>query len=270
MAILLADIGGTHARLAYFEAGHIKDITFFNCEDFKTPMELLQRFIQNKKFSGIFLSVAGPVQKGCVRWTNRPDWKLSESAIKKRFKVKKAFLVNDMVAQAYGLNLPENQKALLMNVGTGFGSSLIFNGAVFPCEFGLALDEKNRKKEYFLSGQGIVRIYHESVAGKKIASAKLLDEMRSQGDKNAIKSYEKFYKLWGKTAGNIATGLMLSHVYLWGGLIPKNKQDMQYFLTAFHHKKYPDFNQKISVKIVREKSLALKGLAFLSAKKDLI
>ena len=32
MAILLADIGGTHARLAYFEAGHIKDITFFNCE----------------------------------------------------------------------------------------------------------------------------------------------------------------------------------------------------------------------------------------------
>ena len=95
---------------------------------------------------------------------------------------------------------------------------------------------------------------------------KLLDEMRSQGDKKAIKTYEKFYELWGSTAGNIATGLMLSHVYLWGGLIPKNKKDMQDFLKAFHNPKLPNFNQKILVKVVKEKSLALKGLLNLSVK----
>jgi len=264
MTILLADIGGTHARLAYLNAGKIGCMTVFDCGDFKTPIKLLETFVQKKRLSGIVLSVAGPTERGRVQWSNRPNWKLSESELKRRFNLKKSLIVNDMVAQGYGLKLPQNRKALLMNVGTGMGSSLILNGIVYPCEFGLVLSKMNYKQEYLISGQGIVRIYHGLDGDKTIRSAKLLDELRYQGDKKAIQSYKNFYELWGATAGNIATGLMVSHVYLWGGLIPKNKKDMQDFLKAFHNPKLPKFNQKISVKVVREKSLALKGLAYLS------
>lgn len=267
MAILLADIGGTHARLAYLKNNKIGSITVLNCDDYKTPVQLLLDFVKGQKISGVLLSVAGPVEKGKIQWSNRSRWKLSESELKKNFNIKKALIVNDMVAQGYGLKLPITQKALLMNVGTGMGSSLILDGKVYPCEFGLVLSKMNNKQEYLISGSGIVRIYHELGGNKTIRSAKLLDEMRIQGDKKASKAYEKFYELWGATAGNIATGLMLSCVYLWGGLPPKNKKDMQDFLRTFHNPKLPKFNQKIQVKFVREKSLALKGLKNLSENK---
>ena len=260
MMILLADIGGTHARLAYLKSNKIGDITVLKCNDFKGPIELLKNFIQNQKLSGIVLSVAGPVYKGKVQWTNRPEWQLSEAELKKKFNIRKAFIVNDMVAQAYGLKRSKNQKALLMNVGTGLGTSLILNCQVYPLEFGSVLDEKNRKKEYYLSGHGIVHLYHELGGNRTIRSAKILDEMRQNKDKIAIKAYQKFYELWGKTAGNLATGLLLTHVYLWGGLAPKNKNDMRFFLKAFYNKKLPNFNQKILVKIIREKSLSFNGL----------
>ena len=267
MTILLADIGGTHARLAYLKANKIGKVTILNCDDFETPMKLLKTFVDNQKLSGIVLSVAGPVEKGKIQWSNRSNWKLSETELKKEFNIKNALIVNDMVAQGYGLKLSKNQKALLMNIGTGMGSSLILNGIVYPCEFGLVLSKTNNKGEYLISGQGIVRIYHKLGGNKKINSAKLLDEMRFAGDKKAMEAYKKFYELWGQTAGNIATALMVSCVYLWGGLIPKSKKDMQDFLNAFHNEKLPKFNQKISVKIVRESKLALKGLAFLSSHK---
>ena len=269
MAILLADIGGTHARLAYLKANKVGHITVLNCDDYEKPFKLLQDFVKGQKISGVLLSVAGPVEKGKIQWSNRPKWKLSESELKKKFNIKKALIVNDMVAQGYGLKLPKIQKAFLMNVGTGMGSSLILDGKVYPCEFGLVLSKMNYKQEYLISGAGIVRIYHELGGDKTIQSAKLLDEMRSQGDKKAIQTYKKFYELWGATAGNIATGLMVPYVYLWGGLIPKNKKDMQDFLRTFHNPKLPEFNQKIAVKIVQEKSLALKGLANLSENKKI-
>ncbi len=267
MTILLADIGGTHARFSCLKSNKMTPLIKVNCGDFKTPLELIEKFFVSEKIQGIYLSVAGPVYKGKVQWTNRPKWQLSESELKRTFKVKKVLIINDMVAQAHGLKLPERQKALLMNVGTGMGTSLILNGCIYPCEFGLVLDEKKRKKEYLLSGQGVLRIYHDLGGKKEVCSAKLLDEMRQNKDKHAIKAYQKFYELWGKIAGNIATGLMLNRIYLWGGLVPKNKKDLKDFLKTFHDKKLPKFNQKIQVKIVREKSLAIKGLRNLSMNK---
>ena len=266
MAILLADIGGTHARFTWFKSGKITAPVCLNCDDFKNPIDLIRSVVQNQKLSGLFLSVAGPVQSGQVQWTNRPKWKLSEKQLKKVFKIQNVILINDMVAQGYGLKVRTNQKVLLANVGTGFGSCIILNGQVYPCEFGLVLDKENHKKEFLLSGKGIIRIYHALGGNKKIVSAKTLYEMR-QKDKKAKKAYEKFYQLWGKTVGNIATGLMLTDVCLWGGLVPKNKKDMQDFLKTFHDKKFPTFNQKISVTVIKEKSLAINGLANLSTKK---
>lgn len=264
MAILLADIGGTHARFSWLKSGKIGKVEKFNCDDFKTPFDLID-FVLNEsveKISGMFFSVAGPVKKGFVQWTNRLNWSLSEDELKKRYKIKKAKLFNDMMAQGYGLKI-KNQKALLMNVGTGLGACIILDGSVYPCEFGLTLDEKNQKKEYYLSGQGVVRLYQKLSLDKTIKSAKLLDEIRPKNKKASL-AYTEFYKLWGKTAANISVAHLLDRVYLWGGLAPKNEKDKKDFLSEFYNKKYPLYHQKTLVKIVREKNLALKGLAFLS------
>ena len=84
-------------------------------------------------------------------------------------------------------------------------------------------------------------------------------------DKKAQKAYEQFYRLWGKTGANIATGLVLKDtVYLWGGLAPKNDKDMAIFLKAFYDPAYPSFTKKIKCKVVKEKSLTIKGLTNLS------
>ncbi len=265
MTILLADIGGTYARFACFKNGKMTKVLKLNCDDFKTPLDLVD-FVLNKtleKITAMFFSVAGPVKKGTVQWTNRHNWYLSEGELKKRYKIKDARLFNDMVAQAFGLKIDKRKKILLMNVGTGFGSCLILNGIVYPCEFGLVLNEENQKKEYYLSGQGIIHLYQKFSLDKTIKSAKLLDEMRPQ-NKNANLAYSKFYKIWGKTAANIAISHLIDTVCLWGGLTPKNKKDEKDFLSAFYNKKYPTYHQKTRVKIVREKNLALKGLALLS------
>ena len=264
MAILLADIGGTHARFSWLKSGKIGKVEKFICDDFKTPFDLIE-FVLDKsheKLTGILFSVAGPVKKGHIQWTNRLDWSLSENDLKKRYHVKQAVLVNDMVAQGYGLKI-KNQNALLMNVGTGLGACIILDDSVFPCEFGLTLDNDNQKKEHYLSGKGVVRLYQKISSDKKVNSAKMLDEMRAD-NKNARQAYTEFYKLWGKTAANISVAHLLDRVYLWGGLVPKNEKDERDFLSAFYNKKYPAFHQKTRVKIVREKNLALKGLALLS------
>ena len=268
MITLLADIGGTHARFAWLKSGKLSKILKLDCDDFKTPLDMIDFVLnqQNEKTTAMLLSVAGPVQKAKVKWTNRLGWSLSETELKKKYKLKKVLLLNDMVAQGYGLKNDKNKKTVLMNVGTGFGACLILNAVVYPGEFGLTLDENYNRKEHYLSGQGVVRLYHELTSDTKISSAKILDEMRLK-NKNARSAYSKFYKIWGKTAANICVSHMLDSVYLWGGLVPKNEQDMKDFLSEFYHKKYPNFQQKVRVKIVREKNLAFKGLVHLSTHK---
>lgn len=259
--ILLADIGGTHVRYTFFENGKIKPIVKKECDFFKTPLDLLDSIYKEQKFSSAFLAVAGPVHKGKVSWTNRPNWTLSETGIQKRYHLNKVRLYNDMVAQGHGLGVKPEKKALLMNVGTGFGSCFLCKGDVLPCEFGLALTEDNKRKEALLSGAGIVSLYHQQGGDKKITSAKKIDESRQQNDKKAQKAYELFYQLWGKTAANIATGLQATDaVFLWGGLVPKNEKDKKAFLKSFYHKNYPSFIQRVPIKIVKNKFLTIKGL----------
>ncbi len=259
--ILLADIGGSHFRYAFIEKGKLGSVIQKECDCFQSPIDLLDMVYAQKKFSQALLAVAGPVEKGKVCWTNRKTWTLSESALKKRYHLTRVKLYNDMQAQGYALSLKTDKKSLLMNIGTGCGCCFLNGMEVLPCEFGLVLDENNHKKEEQLSASGIVRLYHQYGGDKKITSAKMIDSLRKKRDKNARQAYEEFYRLWGKTAGNLATGLRINTcVYLWGGLAPKTPADMKLFLKTFYHKKYPNYLHKVSVKIIKSPSLTFKGL----------
>ncbi len=266
MAILLADIGGTNARFRWLKNGKLGSLFDYKCEESKTPFEAINKALKDSKnkLNGIVLAGAGPVQKGALRWTNRPKWKISETELQKKYHIKKALVVNDVQAQGEGLKtLYKCEKtSILMTAGTGLGGCFIINGKVVPGEVGqMKLDEK-LKVEDFVSGLAIVRLYHQYGGDKKITSARKIEELRKK-EKAANQAYLTFYQTWGQVSAQLATALYaMGGIYLWGGLIPKAK-DKILFMKTFE-KMFPQCFPKIPVHIITDKNLAFKGLVSLS------
>ena len=141
--ILAGDIGGTHTRLAAFEADGAPpriDRTLENRE-FPNFEAALGRFLDDAggpSISSAALAVAGPVLDGHVRFTNL-GWTLDEPALSRRLGGARVRLLNDLEAAAYGAIrlaagdlrvLADGQPAARGNVaviaaGTGLGEALL-------------------------------------------------------------------------------------------------------------------------------------------------
>ncbi|MGN0919282.1 MAG: ROK family protein [Alphaproteobacteria bacterium] len=267
MAFLLADIGGTNARFRWEKKGKLGPLFCYKCDDFKSPYVLIEKALTDvpEKLEGIILAGAGPVQRGELRWTNRPKWKISEKEIQKKYHLKQVLVVNDVQAQGEGLKtLYRSLKtSILMTAGTGLGGCFIIGGQVIAGEVGQIKTERNLKIEDFVSGSGIVRLYRLFGGDKKIDSPRLIEELRKK-DKKAVQAYQTFYQKWGEIAGTLATALCATGgVYLWGGLIPKNEKDKKVLLDSYQ-KNLPKSFVKIPLRLVRDKALSFKGLAVLS------
>lgn len=267
MAILLADIGGTNVRFKWLKQGKLGPFLTYKCDDFKSPYEAIEKVVTDskEKLKGVVLAGAGPVQKGTLKWTNLSKWRVSEKELQKKYHIQKAIVVNDVQAQGEGLKtLYKCQKvSVLMTAGTGLGGCFIINGQVIPGEVGQIQIENNLKIEDFISGPGIVRLYHNFGGNKKINSARQIDELRKI-DRIARLSYQTFYQKWGKFSANLATALYATGgIYLWGGLIPKNEKDKKVLLDSYR-KNLPNALKKIPLRLVKDKNLAFKGLASLS------
>ena len=104
MTIVLGDIGGTNARLAFSnsESGNLKEPKIFNCVDFPTIEDLLTHYCKISEISpnSLSLAVAGPVLDDHVKLTNG-NWEFSKQKIVKTFKLDRAIFINDFTAQAY-------------------------------------------------------------------------------------------------------------------------------------------------------------------------
>ena len=267
MAILLADIGGTNARFRWLKKGKLGALINYQCEDFKSPYDVIDKVLksQSPKAKGIVLAGAGPVQKDSLIWTNRPQWKISKKELQKKYHLQKILLVNDVQAQGEGLKILYkcNETSVLMTAGTGLGGCFIINGNVMAGEVGQAKIDEHLKVEDFISGPGIVRLYHQNGGDKKINSARQIENLRKK-EKAAETAYQTFYQMWGKVSAQLATAFYVTGgIYLWGGLIPNNEKDKTLFMKSYQ-KNLPKGFQKIPVRFVSDKTLAFKGLAALS------
>lgn len=141
MAILLADVGGTNARLALARAGEglIADsVTRFRGDDHPDFDEVVRLFLEREGSPGIeavCVAVAGPVSQGRARLTNR-EWSFSEGRLRELTGADKARLINDLTALGYATPAltgeaagflgagPDaqfmNGQRLVVNAGTGF------------------------------------------------------------------------------------------------------------------------------------------------------
>lgn len=124
---LAGDVGGTKTHLALYKAKG-DQVVCVKEHKFRSP-----DFINLEKIVKIFLDeveetvkkacfgIAGPIKKGKCRATNLP-WVVDEKNLAKELNIEKVSLINDLVANAYGLRLLSKDEFFVLN-----------EGAVYPC-----------------------------------------------------------------------------------------------------------------------------------------
>jgi glucokinase len=197
--ILAGDIGGTHARLAYFQSqnGHLHLVSerVFPSREHSELGEIVSQFLNDSdtRPEAACFGIAGPVRNGRVETSNLP-WVIEQSRLAKQIHLPATLLINDLEASAWGIAaLAEGDFVALNRVsgpavgnqaviapGTGLGEAGMFwdgtRHQVFACEGGhadfgpqgdlqieLLRFLKGRfghvSYERILSGPGLVNVY---------------------------------------------------------------------------------------------------------------
>ena len=196
--ILAGDIGGTNARLAYFQPqnGHLNLVSeqVFPSREYSELGEIVSRFLEgtSTRPEMACFGIAGPVHHGRVETSNLP-WIIEQSRLAKQIRLPGTLLINDLEANAWGIGALDSQDLVSLNAvvpsdgnqaviapGTGLGEAGMFwNGSqhqVFACEGGhadfapqgelqiellrfLAARYGHVSYERILSGPGLVNVY---------------------------------------------------------------------------------------------------------------
>lgn len=203
--ILVGDIGGTNTRLSLFEntlpLKEVKEKRFLS-NNYSSLLSAIKDFLEkdNIKLLAASFGIAGPVKNGKCKATNIP-WIVDIEEISKELKVSKAFLLNDLQANAYGVYCLKEEDVYELNsgeknakgngcilaAGTGLGEAgMFYDGKKqipFACEGGhsdfaprdeleIELLRFLQKKyghvsyERILSGMGINNLYEFLVQNK--------------------------------------------------------------------------------------------------------
>ena len=145
MLILAGDIGGTSTRLAYFNT---TDGTFETVVEKRFPSresgsleEIVSRFATEHGLTAdrACFGIAGPVRNGHVRTPNLP-WSVDSAVLSRILGLPSVRLLNDLEANAYGIDLLEPDDLTVLNpgvpdptgtiavvsAGTGLGEALAY------------------------------------------------------------------------------------------------------------------------------------------------
>jgi glucokinase len=197
--ILAGDIGGTNARLAYFQPqnGHLRLVSerIYPSRAHRELGEIVTQFLEDSKTrpDAACFGIAGPVRNGRVETSNLP-WVVEQSRLANQIHLPSTFLINDLEASAWGIGalavgdlVPLNRvtgpvvgNQAVIAPGTGLGEAgLFWDGSrhhVFACEGGhgdfgpqgdLQIELLRFLKARFghvsyervLSGPGLVNVY---------------------------------------------------------------------------------------------------------------
>ena len=198
--ILAGDIGGTHARLAFYDAsgGKLKHVQtkIFPSNQYPGLDAIVREFVSSAKLhpDAACFGVAGPITNGRVETTNLP-WTIESKRLSDELAIKNALLINDLEATAWGIPALDAKDLVALNqvrgdptgpqavvaAGTGLGEAIMFwDGTqyhVVACEgghtdFGPRDDLEVELFHYLhklfghvsyervLSGPGLVNIFH--------------------------------------------------------------------------------------------------------------
>ncbi|MGA8149744.1 MAG: glucokinase [Terriglobales bacterium] len=183
--ILAGDIGGTHARLAFFEAtnGHFKLISssVFPSREYAGLDAIVTKFVakENLRPDAACFGIAGPVRNGRVETSNLP-WIIESKNLADELHVPKTYLINDLEANAWGIAALDQRDVVPLNqvrgtpvgnqaviaAGTGLGEAgMYWDGTrhhVFAGEGGHADFAPRNELEIELLGYLVARFGHVS------------------------------------------------------------------------------------------------------------
>jgi glucokinase len=227
--ILAGDIGGTHARLAFFDVtdGDLRLLlsAVYPSQEFSGLDQIVARFVatSSRRPDAACFGVAGPVHDGRVRASNLP-WVVESQQLADELKIRKAIVINDLEANAWGIAALAGGDVVALNpvqgspvgnqaviaAGTGLGEAgMYWDGSqyhVFACEGGHADFAPRNELETELfgylqarfghvsyervaSGPGLVNVYRFlRDSGRGAEPQWLVDEM-SNGDPAAAISH---------------------------------------------------------------------------------
>ena len=222
LKILAGDIGGTKTRLGLFSVSKkrpcmISKKTFASGE-YKNLEDILADFIgRYRDISAACLAIAGPLVDPVISRTTNLPWIIHKNSIRKKFSLPRLEIINDLVANAYGISslnksdfailnkgIPKKGNEGLISAGTGLGMAMLcWNGKehIFSSSEGGHVEFGPRNSieiellqyliesighvsyERILSGQGLVNIYNFlKHSGRFGAEPKWLSEEISHGD----------------------------------------------------------------------------------------
>jgi glucokinase len=265
---LVGDVGGTHARFAVVDTSGPTPWPIHHRQDlegaFPTFIDALRQYFDraqlDKRPSVAAIAVAGPVNDGTARFTNR-GWVISEAELR-NFGFQHAFLLNDFAVLAFaaevlvdrdlrtvGPDLPglKGGTITILGPGTGFGVSCLarFGERAVPMateggHIGFAPSNERElaalahmwkqlgrvSAERILSGSGLENLFKtlEQLAGRtpRALTAADISERAMQGDEGCRATLAMFCSVFGAVAGDLA----LAHgarggVYIAGGIATK-------------------------------------------------
>ncbi|MCB1110481.1 MAG: glucokinase [Chlamydiia bacterium] len=222
MTYLAGDIGGTKTHLALYieEKGKMECVKEekFPSKKYPNLRSIVKEFLegQNLSVAKACFGIAGPVKKGKSQATNLP-WLIDAEELKTELHFEKVSLINDLEANAYGLNMLKEEEFYVLNTGdpkaegnqamvsagTGLGEAGIYYDGrrhyPFACEGGHtdfaprndredALLRYLRKRfghvsyERILSGPGLYNLYQFMVETKQVSEKEETYKEIASGD----------------------------------------------------------------------------------------
>ncbi|MCU7904339.1 MAG: glucokinase [Candidatus Thiodiazotropha sp. (ex Epidulcina cf. delphinae)] len=146
MQILAGDIGGTHTRLALYRASSATRLELVTEQTYSSQAHesietILQRFLDQpitQPIERACLGLAGPVIDQTCDTTNLP-WRVSAAEIRRRFGFKDSWLLNDLEANAWGIEMLSEADLFTLNPGsaTAVGNRSIISAGTGLGEAGL-------------------------------------------------------------------------------------------------------------------------------------
>jgi glucokinase len=141
--ILAGDVGGTNTRLGLFEItrGRFRPLSekTYLSKNYKGLENILVNFLKGQReIVAACFGVAGPVTEEVIVATNLPWW-IDIQSLQKLLSLKKVEVINDLVANAYGISVLKKGDFEILNAGrirkgtqalisagTGLGEAILF------------------------------------------------------------------------------------------------------------------------------------------------
>ena len=232
--ILAGDVGGTNTRLGLFEIARgrfrlLSEKTYLS-KNYKGLENILVNFLKGQReIVAACFGVAGPVTEEVIVATNLPWW-IDIQSLQKLLSLKRVEVINDLVANAYGISVLKKGDFEILNAGrirkgtqalisagTGLGEAILFwDGKQYvpsPSEGGHAeFGPRNHLEtelfnylsdrfdhvsyERVLSGEGLFHIYQFLRDSKRFGSEPswLSEEMKGEDPPEVISEMARHRK----------------------------------------------------------------------------